>query len=145
VKTRPLTLQDWPDASALYAQLNTQVSFGSGREAKASFAEVLSHPGTSVFGALAETKVVAMVTLHLLPNVTYGGRPYGLIENVVTDAAWRGQGHARAAMQAAIETARQAAAYKIMLLTGHANEAIGFYEKIGFKADEKAGMILRTP
>ncbi|MCH2250768.1 MAG: GNAT family N-acetyltransferase [Cognatishimia sp.] len=145
MKTRPLTENDWPAAAALYAQLNTKAPMNAVYAAKAQFAKVLSHSGTTIFGALSGDQVKAMVTLHLLPNVTYGGRPYGLIENVVTDQDARGQGLAKAAMTAALEAAWQADAYKVMLLTGLGNEAVGFYEKLGFVSTEKAGMILSRP
>ena len=79
MKTRPLTENDWPAAAALYAQLNTKAPMNAVYAAKAQFAKVLSHSGTTIFGALSGDQVKAMVTLHLLPNVTYGGRPYGLI------------------------------------------------------------------
>lgn len=145
MKTRPLTENDWPAAAALYAQLNTKTPMRTDATAKAQFAKVLEHNGTTIFGALSGDQVKAMVTLHLMPNVTYGGRPYGLIENVVTDEEARGQGLAKAAMTAALEAAWQADAYKVMLLTGLGNEAVDFYEKLGFDSTEKVGMILRRP
>ncbi|MEX0370881.1 MAG: GNAT family N-acetyltransferase, partial [Tateyamaria sp.] len=97
----------------------------------------------SVWGAFAEQTLVAMATLHVLPNVTQGGRPYALIENVVTHAGHRGTGAGRRVMDAAIAAAWDADCYKIMLLTGRTAEARGFYEKLGFVADEKWGMTIR--
>ena len=140
---RLLTHEDWPAAATLYAQLSTKEPFLMDPDGAAWFAGVLAHIGTSVFGAVHGGNVRAMATLHVLPNVSYGGRPYALIENVVTDQNHRGQGLARAVMQAAIDAAKAANAYKIMLLTGKANNAVGFYERLGFSGDEKAGMILR--
>ena len=64
---------------------------------------------------------------------------------MVTDQEARGQGLAKAAMTAALEAAWLADAYKVMLLTGLGNEAVGFYEKLGFVSTEKAGMILSRP
>ena len=84
-----------------------------------------------------------MATLHLLPNLTYTGRPYALVENVVTLRAHHGQGLGRAVMQAVIAQAWAADAYKIMLLTGQSNTAKGFYLKLGFDPDEKQAMTLR--
>jgi Acetyltransferases len=84
-----------------------------------------------------------MATLHVLPNMTYGGRPYGLIENVVTEKDHRGQGHGRAVIGRLAEAARAAGCYKLMLLTGQARNARGFYEAVGFSADAKWGMMMR--
>lgn len=136
---------DWQEAVALYAQLNTQAGAVVTEVPQQQFATVLAHPGTAVFGAFIGGALRAMVTVHLLPNMTYGGRPYAVIENVVTDEAHRGTGLGRDAMQAAIDHASREGAYKVMLLTGAANAATGFYEKLGFRADEKIGMILRLP
>lgn len=140
---RELEDHDWQAATGLYAQLNSRSEGQLGDQAQ--FEAIIGHPGTSIFGAFVEGRLCAIATLHLLPNMSYAGRPYGLIENVVADAAIMNQGVGRAVMQAAIDAAQEAEAYKVMLLTGRANEAMGFYEKLGFNADEKSGMILRFP
>ena len=109
----------------------------------AAFARLIAHPGTRVLGDWAGEVAQAMVTLHILPNMTQGGRPYALIENVVTHAEHRGVGHGRQVMEAAVSAAWAADCYKIMLLTGRTAQARGFYEALGFSADEKWGMTLR--
>ena len=136
---RELVNADWDDAQRLYGDLTGDTPIGS----SADFNAVLAHPGTRIIGAEVEGVVQSMLTLHVLPNVTYGGRPYALIENVVTAAAFRSQGLARKVMEVAIQTAWDADAYKIMLLTGQDAGARGFYEKLGFRADQKYGMALR--
>lgn len=105
---------------------------------------VISHPGTCVIGAFAGDVLAAMLTLHLLPNVLWNARPYGLIENVVTRASFRRQGFGRRAMEAAVARAWDAKAHKIMLMTGSARGAVGFYERIGFSGREKHAMVLRA-
>ena len=85
----------------------------------------------------------AMVTLHILPNMTQGGRPYALIENVVTHADHRGSGCGRRVIEAAVQRAWEADCYKVMLLTGQRAKARCFYEALGFSADEKWAMTLR--
>lgn len=136
---RSLTLDDWPEAEALYWEL-TKSGAVAGR---AAFEAVLAHAGTAVYGQVVDGKLMAMATLHVLPNMTYGGRPYALVENVVTTASARGQGHAKAVMEHCIAQARAAGCYKVMLLTGQRRNARGFYEAVGFEADEKWGMMLR--
>lgn len=146
---RALTAEDASGAIALYAQFSQDIPVGT----PGDFARVLRHPGTRVFGAFDRgfgggfggAGLRGMCSLHILPNMTYGARPYGLIENVITDAAVRGQGAGRAVMEHAIQMAWAGGAYKIMLLTGRARGASGFYERLGFSADEKFGMILRAP
>lgn len=139
-KVRPLSLADFEGVAELFKTLHPTQKLDKD---PAHFAHILDHPGTTVFGCEVEGRLVSMATLHLLPNMSYGARPYGVIENVVTLDAHRGQGCARATIKAALRAAQDRDAYKVMLLTGRANNAIGFYEKLGFSQDEKAGMIIR--
>lgn len=141
VHVRPLTIDDFDAALHLYRVLTRDpVPVSDRREA---FAAILDHPGTTVFGADDGVVIRGMTTLHLLPNMTSGGRPYGLIENVVTDSAWQAKGVGREVMQAVLDHARTAGAYKVMLMTGTKRGARGFYEKLGFSDLEKHGMVLR--
>ncbi|WP_299698624.1 GNAT family N-acetyltransferase [uncultured Tateyamaria sp.] len=137
--TRLLTVDDAPHALSLYRHLVGEQPLAS----DAAFTEVINHPGTSVWGAFLSDHMVAMATLHVLPNMTQGGRPYALVENVVTHEMHRGTGQGRRVMKAVIDAAWAADCYKIMLLTGRTAEARGFYEKLGFGADEKWGMTRR--
>ena len=136
---RPATNTDIPQMLDLYWDLTRAPSIGDAEDAR----RVLDHDGTHVFVVEDAGHVQAMVTLHLLPNVTWAARPYGLIENVVTRESARGRGFGRAALAASIAAARDANAYKLMLLTGQARDARGFYENLGFSADEKWGMTIR--
>lgn len=137
--TRALTTADADAVLVLYQHLVGDQPLGDA----AALARVLAHPGTSILGAFDDRMLVAMVTLHILPNVTQGGRPYALVENVVTHSDYRGTGQGRRVMQAAIAAAWAEDCYKIMLLTGRAASARGFYEKLGFGVDEKWGMTIR--
>lgn len=140
---RPLTLADFADAYALYTDLVGADRMAPPDLAKAQFRTLLDHPGTTLIGAERGGQVLAMATLHVLPNLGYLGRPYALVENVVTLRTYHGQGLGRAVMQALIAQAWAADAYKIMLLTGKNNTAKGFYAKLGFDPDEKQAMTLR--
>lgn len=138
---RDLHSGDYEDALYLYQVLTRDpVPVSARRE---DFDAILNHPGTCVIGAEIEDTIVAMVTLHMLPNMTSGGRPYALIENVVCAPDHRGKGVGRAALQAGIDRARDTGGYKIMLMTGEARGALGFYEKLGFSGQEKHGLVLR--
>lgn len=139
--TRELHSGDFSAATRLYRILTRDpVPVSDSREA---FAAVINHLGTSILGVEEEGSIIAMTTLHLLPIMTSGGRPYATIENVVTDPEYRGHGYGRQVLQACMDRAKSANAYKIMLLTGEARGALGFYEKLGFSAREKHGMVHR--
>ena len=142
---RALTVQDYTAARALYEVLSTGASLPDEAEGAAAFETLLSHPGTSVFAALRGEQLVSMATLHILPNMTYGGQPYGLIENVVTARSHQRKGVGRQVLTRLIDMAWQADAYKVMLLTGQARGAQGFYRKVGFDDTDKHGMVVRRP
>lgn len=145
--TPALTLAEYAQAAKLYHGLGDTPGGVAGLE---HCAQVISHSGTTILGPFcqdqdAEDLLGAMVTIHILPNMTYGGRPYALIENVISAPNLRGSGAGRHVMRSAIDLASDARCYKIMLQTGRKREARGFYQKLGFDADEKWGMILRLP
>jgi GNAT superfamily N-acetyltransferase len=75
-----------------------------------------------------------------VPNLTHGQRPYGLIENVVTDEAFRGRGYATACLNYARDIAERENCYKLMLLTGSKQEStLRFYENAGYNRADKTG------
>ncbi|WP_299147015.1 GNAT family N-acetyltransferase [uncultured Tateyamaria sp.] len=138
--TRKLTSDDHDAALALYRTLVGDQEIDT---SKTRFATLLAHPGTALIGADHAGTLSAMLTLHILPNITQNGRPYALIENVVTARPVRGRGLGRAVMSAAIQRAWDADAYKIMLLTGQDSTTKGFYTALGFLDDQKHGLQLR--
>ena len=136
---RVLTAADAGDCIQLYRELTV----GPPPSDENLFLQVIQHPGTTIYGKVLDGRVVAMATLHVLPNVTWGGRPYALVENVVTTLDYRGKGYGRETLEAACDEAWAQDCYKIMLLTGQGRNAIGFYESVGFSRDNKFGMIIR--
>jgi len=105
---------------------------------------LLERPGVTVYVAKLADKLVGTCTLIVVPNLTRGGRSYALIENVVTDEAYRGLGIGQAVLSFAIDHAWRENCYKIMLMAGRKDEAINrFYEKAGFRRGEKTAFVLR--
>ncbi|MBV7431332.1 MULTISPECIES: N-acetyltransferase [unclassified Acidovorax] len=83
---------------------------------------------------------------HTLPNLTRACRPYGVIENVVTDLAHRGQGWGRAVLSHALSEAWRLNCYKVMLPTGRKDEAtLRFYEHVGFDRQGKQALAAKPP
>lgn len=139
-----LRLLGQTDASAALALYN-ELTFGPKSQDAEAFQTVLRHPGTTIYGAFDGNGLVAMLTLHLLPNVTWGARPYALVENVITTATHRKRGIGKQLMQHAVAQAWAADAFKIMLMTGKKRNAAGFYEAVGFRAEDKTAMVIRRP
>jgi len=98
---------------------------------------------TVVVAQVAE-RLVSSCTLAIVPNLSRGGRPYGVIENVVTDADHRRQGLGRRVLAHALDLAWQADCYKVLLATGSRQEAtLRFYERAGFHRGGKTYFEIR--
>ena len=67
--------------------------------------EITSNPQLHYFVLELDKKLVSSCTLSVIPNLTRGGRPYGLIENVVTHAEYRRRGFGTSILQYALEVA----------------------------------------
>jgi len=104
--------------------------------------EITTSPLLHYFVLELDKELVSSCTLSVIPNLTRGGRPYGLIENVVTHAEYRRRGFGTSILQYALEIAWENKCYKVMLLTGSKDPAIHqFYEKTGFKMGIKTGFV----
>jgi GNAT superfamily N-acetyltransferase len=89
---------------------------------------------------------VSSCTLAIVPNLSRGGRSYGVIENVVTHADYRQQGLGRRVLTYALAVAWQADCYKVHLATGSKREStLRFYEGAGFRRDGKTYFEMRRP
>lgn len=143
MQIRALGLDDLLSLLGLYAQLHPQDSVRPGvAVARAAFA----HPGLTHWGGFEDGQLVASCNLALIPNLTRGGRPYGVIENVVTDGARRGQGKGRALIEHALQQAWAAGCYKVVLTTSRKDPAVlAFYERCGFDRHDKTAFVARPP
>jgi len=89
-------------------------------------------------------RLVASCTLVIIPNLTRGAHPYGLIENVVTHPEYRKKGIGSSLLRYTLQLAWEKQCYKVMLLTGRQEEeTLRFYEKAGFKRGVKTGFIAK--
>ena len=101
----------------------------------AALQEVLADPRQTLLVAEEDGAVVGMACYIQVPNLSHVGRPYAFVEDVVVDASMRGRGYGEALMQRAIELARAAGCYKLVLTSNKARtDAHRFYRRIGFRA-----------
>ncbi|MDZ7955623.1 GNAT family N-acetyltransferase [Nostoc sp. DedQUE09] len=104
--------------------------------------EILSDRKINCFVADWEGNLIASCILVIVPNLTRGARPYGLIENVITHPDYRRQGVGKCLIHHALQFAWGHNCYKVMLLSGRqTKEVLQFYEKAGFKKDIKTGFV----
>lgn len=89
-----------------------------------------------------DNKIVASCVCVIIPNLTRNIRPYAFIENVVTNADYRGCGYATECLNYAKQIAIKENCYKMMLLTGLKDEStLKFYENAGYSNTDKTAFI----
>jgi GNAT superfamily N-acetyltransferase len=111
-----------------------------GAALRRTFGRILADGNYHLLVGENDGAVVSSVTCVVVPNLTHGGRPWAVIENVVTRSGERGRGHASALMERACGIAREAGCYKAMLLTGSKKQStLDFYARCGFSSDIKTG------
>ncbi|MFT3734185.1 MAG: GNAT family N-acetyltransferase [Rhodocyclaceae bacterium] len=129
---------------ALYRQLHVDDPAVEPALAAAQWAAILANPMLHYFVIEDAGTLVSSCTLSIIPNLTRGLKPYGLVENVVTHPDWRGRGFATQVLHAARDAAWAAGCYKLMLMTGRKTpETLAFYERAGFIAGDKTAFVMR--
>ncbi|MEO5757026.1 MAG: GNAT family N-acetyltransferase [Mesorhizobium sp.] len=146
IDIRAVRPADLPALVALYQHLNPGDDLVSPEDAEAILERFAAYPGSVVLGGWHGSELVASCTLVVIPNLTRGGMPYALIENVVTAASRRKNGFGRALLQRAISIAWEHGSYKVMLLTGSTDPAtLAFYRSAGFEQNKTGFQIRRLP
>lgn len=106
--------------------------------------EIQDNPHMDMFGVFVKQELVSSCALTVIPNLTRGCRPYGLIENVVTRMDMRRNGYGKAMLAYALNHAWQLNCYKVMLMTGRKDEdTFIFYESAGFDRQAKQAFIAK--
>jgi GNAT superfamily N-acetyltransferase len=143
---RPAIQEDLPGLLALYRHLHPNDPVVDPSAAEPTWSALLSSGLTTVIVADAAGWLVSSCTLAVIPNLTRGTRPYGVIENVVTHPEHRRIGWGHAVLQAALAIAWTADCYKVTLATGSQREAtLQFYEGAGFLRGGKTYFEIRRP
>ncbi|MDC7684240.1 GNAT family N-acetyltransferase [Asticcacaulis sp. BYS171W] len=110
------------------------------------FEKFLTYQGSEIIVGEVAGQLVASCTLVVVPNLTRGGRPYGLLENVVTHRDFRNHGFGRQLLHYASDIALKADCYKVMLMTGSKKpETIQFYLGAGFEQSKIGFQMRRIP
>lgn len=101
------------------------------------FGSILNSGGC-VVGAFTDDGMVGTCTVNMCANLSWSGRPYAIIENVIVSKAHRSQGIGKAILRYAIEFAQQAGCYKSALMTGSKDPATHrLYETSGFSPSKQ--------
>jgi len=96
-------------------------------------------------GAFVSGQLVSVCNAAVILNLTRNGRPYALVENVVTHPDYRRRGYGKRIMKRIFTVCGELNCYKIMLLSNALRtEAHAFYRSLGFDDDAKKAFILTT-
>jgi GNAT superfamily N-acetyltransferase len=110
------------------------------------WSEMLAPEGIAVFVSDAGDKIAATCTLITAPNLLRGGRGHAFLENVVTHREFRGQGHGRAVVEAALAEAWARDCHHVLLQSGRQDPRVHrFYERSGFKPGVRIGYVAHRP
>lgn len=145
MEIRPIARSELQQLLVLYAHLHADDEPPpDGQALEQIWNELLGSNRYQYLGCYVDGQLVSSCTITVIPNLTRGGRPYGLIENVVTRADHRGHGYARAVLHDALSFAWSQGCYKVMLMTGRKDEAtLRFYESAGFDRYGKQAFIAK--
>ncbi len=135
--------RDYKQLLALLQLLNPDDPLLDQEHGLAVFDQITQSPHNQLWVMERDNALLGSIYLNIIPNLTRGARPYAVIENVITDTAYRREGVGKALMLQAIECAKQAGCYKIMLLTGRDEEVQSFYSSCGFNKKGKQAFIYR--
>ncbi|MDC7675788.1 GNAT family N-acetyltransferase [Asticcacaulis machinosus] len=137
---------DLPGLLDLYRYLDAQDTRCPSDKAIGVLEQFLRYNGSNILIGCLDAKLVASCTLIVIPNLTRGGTPYALIENVVTHADYRNRGYGKAILAAAVDRAWTQGCYKVMLMTGSKQPStLAFYEAAGFEPSKTGFQVRRIP
>ena len=139
---REITPIDLTGLLQLYTQLHDNPMPEETEELYALWEGILADENHHIIVAEEKGQIVSSCVCVIVPNLTRGQRPYGFIENVVTDKEYRGRGLATACLNYAKDLARKENCYKLMLMTGSKQEeTLRFYERAGYNRSDKTAFI----
>lgn len=105
---------------------------------------LLDNPQVKIVVADIGGTLAASCQLSINPTITNGGRPFGIIEHVITANEYRRRNLGQKVLEQALTFAWHADCYKVMLLSGEGREAAHkLYQKVGFKGDIEKGFVDR--
>ena len=133
MQIREVTKDELNSVLDLIDQFNRPISPRPSSDLLQGILESIRLTGGTVVGAFEQEEIVGTCTVNLCANLSWSGRPYAIIENVIVDSNYRRQGVGSALLLFARNFAQNAGCYKVALMTGSKRlETMRFYENAGF-------------
>src|SRR5260370_39009692 len=137
---------DLPSLLELYRVAEVRASAEPLARAEQIWSETLAHQGCAGFVSAVDAEIVATCMRITAPNLLRAGRRHGFLENVVTHPKFRGQGHGRAVVQAALALAWTRDCFHVLLQSGRKDPRVHrFYQSCGFEPGLRVGYVVRRP
>ncbi|MGI6771950.1 MAG: GNAT family N-acetyltransferase [Clostridiales bacterium] len=139
---REANIDDFDGLINLYTHLHNNPIPDKTPELLVLWERIISDKDHHIIVAEEDGKIISSCVCVIIPNLTHSQRPYALVENVVTDGAYRGKGYATKCLNFAKEIALKNNCYKLMLLTGAKDEkTLSFYRNAGYNSEDKTAFI----
>lgn len=146
ISARLAGIADLTSLLELFAASEVSAAVEPRERAEEVWRETLEQRGVYVFVSDVGARVVATCMLVTAPNLLRQGRSHGFLENVVTHPDFRGRGHGRAVVSAALQQAWAADCHHVLMQSGRADPRVHkFYEGLGFVPGRRTAYVaLRT-
>lgn len=139
---RELESTDLPGILELYTHLHDNPLPKVDEHMRSLWSEIIQNNNHHVVGGFVDGILVSSCVIVIIPNLTHKQQPYALIENVITDEAYRSKGYATSVLNFAKDIARKKNCYKIMLMTSSKEEStFALYEKAGYNQHDKTAFV----
>lgn len=134
---RKLDIQDLDKVLDLIDEFDREQATRPSKERLVEILQQLHVNGGCVLGAEINDTLAGTCTLNICQNLSWSGRPYGILENVLVTQSQRSKGIGKALLKTAETFAEQANCYKLALMTGSKREStLNFYERAGFTGNK---------
>lgn len=139
---REVIKDDFDGLMKLYTQLHNNPISEKTPEIMELWNRIINDKDHHIIVAEEGGKIISSCVCVIIPNLTHNQQAYALVENVVTDRAYRGKGFATKCLNYAKEIALKKNCYKLMLLTGSKKEStLNFYRQAGYNSEDKTAFI----
>jgi len=132
---REASKADLPDILRLHAQ--PEMDDGqvlSVVDAEQMFDRMARYPDYRLHVAIRDNRIVGTFALLVMDNLGHQGAPSGVIEDVLVDPQYQGQGIGKAMVRHALRVCGGKGCYKVTLSSNLKRErAHAFYESLGFE------------
>lgn len=130
----------------LYKELRGNDPERTVEQLSTAWEEMQNNPNILVVVAEVNGTLASTCQLALVPTVTNAGKPFGIVEHVITSENFRRKGLSQKVLEKALTLAWSKGCYQVVLLSGETRtSAHRLYEKVGFQSGIEKGFVIKAP